>query len=82
MRPKLIADDALLDAALQAFADLGFEGASVRAVAREIGVSHNTINERFGSKDKLWQAANKRIPCPDCVRRLSDSSRMPPRNRP
>jgi AcrR family transcriptional regulator len=57
MRPKLITDDALLDAALTAFANLGYEGASIRAVAREIGVSHNTINERFGSKDQLWTAA-------------------------
>jgi TetR/AcrR family transcriptional regulator len=57
MRPRLIADDAVLDAALSAFANLGYEGASIRAVAREIGISHNTINDRFGTKDKLWYAA-------------------------
>ncbi|WP_161976467.1 TetR/AcrR family transcriptional regulator [Mycolicibacterium sp. CH28] len=57
MRPRLIADDVLLDAVLCAFANLGYEGTSIRAVAREIGISHNTINNRFGSKDKLWYSA-------------------------
>lgn len=51
-------DDAvLLDAVLAAFGENGFEGTSVREVARGLGVSHNLIPQRFGSKDKLWYAA-------------------------
>jgi AcrR family transcriptional regulator len=47
----------LLDLALDAFADSGFEGMSVRDVCRRLGVSHNLIHQRFGSKEQLWYAA-------------------------
>lgn len=47
----------LLPLALEAFADLGYEGASMRALCRRIGVSHNLLHQRFGSKDRLWYAA-------------------------
>jgi AcrR family transcriptional regulator len=47
----------LLDLALAAFADLGYEGASVRDLCRRLGVSHNLIHQRFGSKERLWYAA-------------------------
>ena len=51
-------DDAvLLDAALEAFAERGFDGMSVREVARAAGVSHNLLPQRFGSKERLWYAA-------------------------
>ena len=49
--------DAVLDAALDAFAERGFEGTSVREIARDLGVSHNLIPQRIGSKDDLWRAA-------------------------
>jgi TetR/AcrR family transcriptional regulator len=38
------------------FADKGFEGASVAALNRQLGVSHNLIHQRFGSKEGLWYA--------------------------
>jgi TetR/AcrR family transcriptional regulator len=41
--------------ALAAFAELGYEGASVRELARRLGVSHNFINDRYGSKDAFWR---------------------------
>ncbi len=44
-------------AALAAFAEKGFDGTSVRELARSIGVSHNLIPQRIGSKDELWKAA-------------------------
>jgi AcrR family transcriptional regulator len=49
--------EAVLDAALDAFAERGFEGTSVREIARDLGVSHNLIPQRIGSKDDLWRAA-------------------------
>src|SRR4051812_45978949 len=50
-------DDDLLDAALAAFAEFGYEGTSVREIARRLEVSHNLIPQRFGSKERLWYAA-------------------------
>ncbi|MEZ5142931.1 MAG: TetR/AcrR family transcriptional regulator [Acidimicrobiales bacterium] len=53
----VVDDEVLLDMALAAFADLGYEAASVRDLCRKLGVSHNLIHQRFGSKDLLWHAA-------------------------
>lgn len=50
-------DDEVLRAALVAFADKGFDATSVREIARNLGVSHNLIPQRFGSKDQLWYRA-------------------------
>lgn len=49
--------EALLDAALDEFADLGYDGTSVRALARRLGVHHNHFPQRFGTKERLWYAA-------------------------
>jgi TetR/AcrR family transcriptional regulator len=49
--------DAILDAALRAFATYGYDGVSVRTLNRELGVSHSLIAQRFGSKSDLWHAA-------------------------
>jgi AcrR family transcriptional regulator len=50
-------DEAILDAALGAFAEHGFAATSVRELARGLGVSHNLVPQRFGSKERLWYAA-------------------------
>src|SRR5713226_2179755 len=47
----------ILDAAFRAFATHGYDGVSVRTLNRELGVSHNLIHQRFGSKQGLWYAA-------------------------
>jgi TetR/AcrR family transcriptional regulator len=47
----------ILDAAFRAFATYGYDGATVRTLNRELGVSHNLIHQRFGSKRGLWYAA-------------------------
>lgn len=52
-----VSDDTLLEAALQSFGENGYDGASVREIARRLEVSHNLIPQRFGSKEKLWYAA-------------------------
>src|SRR5262245_26049144 len=46
----------LLNAATTAFAELGFEGASIRTIADEAGVSFQLIAHYFGSKDDFWAA--------------------------
>lgn len=47
----------LLMAALDAFAEAGFEGMSVRALSRRLGISHALFTARFGTKEQLWYAA-------------------------
>jgi TetR/AcrR family transcriptional regulator len=59
-RPK--ASDAMpieeiLDKALCMFATVGYDGMSLRRLNRELGVSHNLIYQRFGTKEELWRAA-------------------------
>ncbi len=49
--------DALLQAALEAFAETGYDGTSVRELSRRLGVSHALLAARFGSKEGLWFAA-------------------------
>lgn len=54
---EVVSTERLLDVALDAFAERGFDGTSVREVARSLGVSHNLIPQRIGSKDDLWRRA-------------------------
>lgn len=49
--------DAILEAALDLFADRGFEGTSVAAVATQADVAKPLVAYHFGSKEGLWQAA-------------------------
>src|SRR3979409_2332684 len=60
-RPKAqdaqVTREQILEAALRAFATYGYDGVTVRTLNRELGVSHNLIHQRFGSKQGLWYAA-------------------------
>jgi len=57
VRPKIIEETDLLDLMLLAFADLGYDGTSVRAICRHLGVSHNLVHQRYRSKETAWYAA-------------------------
>ena len=48
--------DDILGTALRAFATHGYDGVALRTLNRELGVSHNLLNARFGSKEALWYA--------------------------
>ncbi|WP_308286512.1 TetR/AcrR family transcriptional regulator [Streptomyces griseorubiginosus] len=78
-------EEKILRRGLEAFAELGYEGASARELARRLGVSHNFINDRYGSKAAFWRAVVDsameaqlaRLPQPDpslddaeCLRRF------------
>jgi TetR/AcrR family transcriptional regulator len=49
--------DAILQAALQIFAEHGFNGTSTRDIAAQAGVHHALIKYYYQSKDLLWRAA-------------------------
>jgi TetR/AcrR family transcriptional regulator len=49
--------ESILKTALEAFAQRGFDGVSVRELNRQIGVSHNLVHYYFRSKEALWRAA-------------------------
>src|SRR5258705_6884444 len=48
---------AILDAAIAEFAERGFEGASIRAIADRLGLERPLIAYHYRSKDILWRAA-------------------------
>jgi AcrR family transcriptional regulator len=54
--PTAPSEDAVLRRGLTAFAELGYDDASVRELAGRLGVSHNFINTRYGSKAAFWRA--------------------------
>jgi TetR/AcrR family transcriptional regulator len=51
----------IVEAALEAFAEKGFRGASTRDIARRAGTNQGLITYHFRSKDELWRAAADRI---------------------
>ncbi len=48
--------DAILDAARDAFADKGFDGATVRGIATAAGVDPALVHHYFGTKEQLFLA--------------------------
>jgi AcrR family transcriptional regulator len=59
-RPKAsdsVPIEEILDKALSMFATVGYDGMSMRTLNRELGVSHNLIHQRFGTKEEPWRAA-------------------------
>ncbi|TGG91739.1 TetR/AcrR family transcriptional regulator [Natronospirillum operosum] len=48
---------AILATAKMLFAEHGYEGTTIRAVAREVGVDPALVMQHFGSKDRLFAAA-------------------------
>ena len=47
----------LLDAALETFSELGFDGATTRDITGRAGVNLGLVQYHFGGKEKLWRAA-------------------------
>ena len=47
----------VLNLAFQAFAERGYEATTLRSLAKQLGVSHNLLNVRFGTKADLWRGA-------------------------
>lgn len=63
--------DAILDAALEAFALRGFDGAGLREIAKIAGVAQPTINYHFKSKDALFKAIVERGAILSTTRRMA-----------
>lgn len=55
-RPEIDVASAILDAAEQAFSELGYGGASLRAIARAAGVNQAMVNYYFTTKEGLFSA--------------------------
>jgi AcrR family transcriptional regulator len=47
----------LLSRVFQTFAERGYEGTTLRELSKQLGISHNLINVRFGKKADLWKRA-------------------------
>lgn len=48
--------ETVLQHALKAFADQGYEAVSVRRLSNELGMGHTFISDRYDSKEGLWTA--------------------------
>ncbi len=58
----------LLEAALDVFAENGYDGTTTREICRRVGVNMATLNYHFGSKENLWNAV-----CMESAGRLSST---------
>ena len=54
--PKVDTRGRIIAAAREAFSTMGFEGASLRSVAKEAGVPHQLATYYFKTKEELWMA--------------------------
>lgn len=52
---------AVLDAALELFAQFGFSETSIRDISDKAGVSHPLILHHFGSKEHLYESVKRRV---------------------
>ena len=55
-RHRILSDEVILQAAFEAFASNGYETMSVRRLNIDLGLSHETVRQRFGSKSELFYA--------------------------
>ena len=58
---SIITQQKLLDAAIEAFSENGFQGTSTRDIAERAGVHHPLITYHFKNKDQLWRAAADQV---------------------
>ncbi|WP_327638589.1 TetR/AcrR family transcriptional regulator [Kribbella sp. NBC_00482] len=61
-RPRLVSDDAILDATRQVLAELGPAKLTLAAVGSRVGLAPPTLMQRFGSKRGLLLASAARSP--------------------
>lgn len=54
--PEQDGRERILAAALHAFAEVGYAGATTAGIARAAGVTQPLVHHHFGSKEKLWRA--------------------------
>ncbi len=58
-QPLVVAEKTKLDiiqSAAKIFADKGYDGASIRIITKNLGISHGMIRHHFGTKEDLWIA--------------------------
>jgi len=74
----------IVEAAISAFSDRGFRGASTREIASRAGTNQGLITYHFRSKEELWRAAADRIfgrVRGRLAPHLESSAHLPPRER-
>jgi AcrR family transcriptional regulator len=59
--PVADARNAILEAALEVFAEDGFHGATTRKIAERASVSQPLLHHHFGGKTDLWRIVGERI---------------------
>lgn len=72
-REDLTARARIRDAALEQFAEHGFEGATIRGIAEAAGVSAGLVQHHFGTKEGLRRACDEAVL--DLVRRKLEATK-------
>ena len=54
---ETINKETILKIALEAFAEFGFEGVSVKTIAKRAKINDSLMHYHFGSKIELWKKA-------------------------
>ena len=64
----------ILAAATRVIGKYGFEGASLRRIASEAGVSYGTVQHHFKTKDMIWKALVDEVIVPRRTRKIEGKS--------
>ena len=56
-RSSKVTREAILNTALQEFAEQGYEGTTTASIARKVGITQPLVHYHFGSKHALWRSA-------------------------
>jgi len=78
-QPMVVAEKTrmnIIKSASKIFADKGYDGASIRIITENLGISHGMIRHHFGTKEDLWKAVIDYLINQFAIRQIPPSEQM------